>query len=152
MDLHEKMMRHALELAHKAASLDEVPVGAVVYDDNGTIWGEGHNRTIMDSDPTAHAELVALRAACAKRQSPIVADLHLAVTLEPCAMCAQALSWARIKTLRFGAWDVKSGGTINGARVFNSDTCHHKPEVFDGMLEEPCRAIMQKFFEGKRHV
>lgn len=152
MDLHEKMMRHALTLAEHAVQHDEVPVGAVVYDDAGTIWGEGYNRTLMDNDPTAHAEIIALRAACKKRQSPIVADLHLAVTLEPCAMCAQAISWARIKTLRFGAWDSKSGGTVNGARVFNSPACHHKPEVFDGMLEEPCREIMQKFFEGKRHV
>src|SRR5690606_29104391 len=86
MNLHEKTMHHALSLAEQAARHDDVPVGAVVYDDNGTICGEGHNRTLLDNDPTAHAEIVALRAACAKRQSPIIDDLHLAVTLEACAM------------------------------------------------------------------
>lgn len=147
-DLHTKMMRHALKLAEKAARADEVPVGAVVYTQDGTILGEGYNQTEAKEDPTQHAEFIALRDALSKVKGKHLTDCCLAVTLEPCAMCAQAISYARIKTLYFGASDPKSGGTFNGARIF--DHAHHSPEIIDGLLADEAKTLLQDFFQKKR--
>lgn len=148
--LHDDMMRRALELARAAQALDEVPVGAVVYDESGKIVGEGHNCVVKSGDPTAHAEVVALRAAAKAMNTPRLDGLMMAVSLEPCAMCAQAISHAKIKVLRFGAYDVKSGGVHNGARIYDHTTCHHKPEVYGGLMEEACADVLQSFFREKR--
>lgn len=148
--LHTTMMEKALQLAKQAAQADEVPVGAVIYDGDGQIWGEGYNLTITQADPSAHAEIVALRQAGAKAGTPNLSGLHLAVTLEPCAMCAQALAWARIKTVVYGAKDPKSGGVLHGAKVFEQSTCHHKPDVFQGGLADESKALLQNFFRAKR--
>ncbi len=147
-----KMMQLAMELAKKAAIADEVPVGAVIYDADGTIWGQGHNLTITNSDPTAHAEIIALREAGKKYESANLTGLMLAVTLEPCAMCAQAMAWARIKSIHFAARDEKSGGVLHGAKVFAHRTCHHKPTVLDGLMAEESRDLLQKFFKSKRNA
>lgn len=149
-DLHHSMMARAINLAHDAARDGEVPVGAVIYDGQGNIVATGNNRTRRDTDPTAHAEIVAIRAATAASGSIYLTDLHLAVTLEPCAMCAQAISWARLSTLHFGAWDEKTGGTTHGAKVFNHRTCHHKPQVHEGLMATECARILQDFFRARR--
>lgn len=144
------MMEKAFGLAQKAAALDEVPVGAVVYDSDGTIWGEGYNLTITNADPSAHAEIIAMRQAGKKAGTPNLSGLYLATTLEPCAMCAQAMAWARIKTVYYGALDPKSGGVLHGAKVFEHPTCHHKPAVEAGSLADESKALLQTFFKGKR--
>jgi len=148
--LHKQMLAHALSLAEKAASLEEVPVGAVVYDEAGQIWGEGYNLTLTHADPTAHAEILALRQAGQKKGTPNLTGLMLAVSLEPCAMCAQAIAWARIKEVYFSAKDPKSGGVLQGAEVFKHKTCHHKPHVAYGYLADESAALLQTFFRAKR--
>lgn len=148
--LHKQMLCHALELAKKAAALDEVPVGAVVYDAEGTIWGEGHNLTITNADPSAHAEIIAMREAGQKAGTPNLSGLMLAVSLEPCAMCAQAAAWARIAEIHFSATDPKSGGVLQGAEVFSHKTCHHKPHIDHGHLAEESKLLLQTFFKAKR--
>ena len=149
-ELHQKMLEQAYALAQKAAEMDEVPVGAVVYDEDGKIWGEGHNLTITNADPSAHAEIMALREAGKNRGTPNLTGLMLAVSLEPCAMCAQAMAWARIKEVHFSATDPKSGGVLQGASVFTHKTCHHKPAVFHGYLADENKALLQTFFKAKR--
>ena len=146
--LHQRMMTHALELAKQAYDRGEVPVGAVIYDADGTIIAAAHNRAETDHNMTHHAELLAISAASEKARKGVLDEYFMAVTLEPCAMCAQAISWARLKELRFGAYDVKSGGVTNGARVFNHS--HFKPEVFGGIMEAPAKELMQKFFKERR--
>ena len=148
--MHEDMMQRALELAREASASAEVPVGAVIYSKDGEIIGEGRNFIIDSNDPTAHAEIVALRHASQALKSARLDGLMMAVTLEPCAMCAQAISHARIAELRFGAFDVKSGGVQNGARIYDHKTCHHKPVVYGGLMETECAEILQAFFRGKR--
>jgi tRNA(adenine34) deaminase len=148
--MHESMMARALELAETALKVGEVPVGAVIYKKSGEIVGEGYNFVISSNDPTAHAEIVALRKAAQYQKSARLDGLMMAVTLEPCAMCAQAISHAKIAELRFGAYDVKSGGVQNGARIYDHKTCHHKPDVYGGLMEEPCSKILQSFFREKR--
>lgn len=148
--LHKQMLAHALDLAKKAAALDEVPVGAVVYDETGYIWGEGYNLTLTNADPTAHAEIIALRQAGQKKGTPNLSGLMLASSLEPCAMCAQAAAWARIKEIYFSATDPKSGGVLQGAEVFTHKTCHHKPHIAHGHLGEESKQLLQTFFKGKR--
>lgn len=144
------MMHRAIEAAREAGRRSEVPVGAVVYTAEGTLLATAGNRVIEKQDPTAHAEIEAIRAACRVKQDIYLQDCILAVTLEPCAMCAQAIAHARLKELRFGAYDTKSGGTLNGARVFNSPTCHHKPTIIDGIEEETCKSLLQQFFKERR--
>ena len=148
--LHEKMMEKAFFLAQKAANMDEVPVGAIIYGADGTIWGEGHNLTITQKDPSAHAEIVAMRAAGQKYGSANLSGLYLATTLEPCAMCAQAIAWARLKEVYYAAIDPKSGGVLHGAKVFDHATCHHKPHVCQGPLADESKALLQNFFKAKR--
>jgi len=142
-------MRRALELAAEAASAGEVPVGAVITQGE-TIIAEARNAMRGTLDPTAHAEMVAIRAAAEALGQPRLDGCTLWVTLEPCAMCAAAASLARIEAVRFGAEDPKGGGVVHGARIFAQPTCHHRPEVFGGMGEEESAALLKRFFEERR--
>ncbi len=144
-------MDQALEQAARAASLGEVPVGAVVVDGaSGEVLGVGGNRIRQFDDPTAHAEMVAIRRAAALAGASRLENCDLYVTLEPCAMCAAAISLARIRRLVFGAYDPKGGGVEHGARVFAQSTCHHKPEVVGGVAESRCGALLKEFFRERR--
>jgi tRNA(Arg) A34 adenosine deaminase TadA len=142
-------MRRALELAREAARDGEVPVGAVVT--KGTeIISEARNAMRGNLDPTAHAEIVAIREAAARLGQPRLDGCTIWVTLEPCAMCAGAMSLARLDAVRFGADDPKGGGLVNGARVFSQRTCHHRPDVLGGIGEEESADLLRKFFEERR--
>lgn len=143
-------MQVALDEARAAASRGEVPVGAVVVDPSGAIVARAGNRTRELHDPTAHAEILAVRAACAAADSERLAGHALYVTLEPCAMCAAAISAARIGKLFYGAADPKSGGVAQGARVFSHPQCHHVPEVFDGIAASEAEALLKTFFAARR--
>jgi len=139
----------ALEEAKAAAAAGEVPVGCVVVR-GGELLAQAGNRTLRDRDPTAHAEVLAIRAAAAKIGSERLIDCDLYVTLEPCTMCASAISFARIRRLYFGAGDPKGGAVESGVRFFNAPTCHHKPEVYGGIGEGEAAAILKAFFAAKR--
>src|SRR5690554_1137382 len=144
-------MQFALAQAEQAARAGEVPVGAVVVESrSGRILTAAHNLVERDCDPTAHAELLAIRAAAAALHSPRLVECDLYVTLEPCAMCAQAIAFARIRRLIFGAYDPKGGGVEHGARVFERTTCHHKPEVIGGVMEAAAARLLRDFFHAKR--
>lgn len=140
----------ALGEARAAASRGEVPVGAVVVAPGGRLVAQAGNRVRELADPTAHAEILALRAACAAAGSERLPGHELHVTLEPCPMCAGAISLARIARLYYGAADPKTGGVAHGARVFAHPQCHHAPEVFDGIAESDCAALLRDFFAGRR--
>ncbi|WP_374431712.1 nucleoside deaminase [Tabrizicola sp.] len=142
-------MALALDEARAAASRGEVPVGAVVVRGERVLARAG-NRTREKSDPTAHAEMLAIREACAALGSERLVGCDLYVTLEPCPMCAAAISAARVGRLYFGAADPKSGGVTVGARVFSHPQCHHVPEVYDGIGAEEAEALLKGFFAGKR--
>jgi len=142
-------MRHALDLAAAAADSGEVPVGAVVVRD-GEVLGTGCNATRAGCDPTAHAEIVAIRAACQAIGSDRLTGCDLWVTLEPCAMCAGAIAHARIARLYFAASDPKGGGVEHGARVFAQPTCHHRPEVTSGLGEAEASGLLRTFFAARR--
>ena len=142
-------MSIALEEARAAAGRGEVPVGCVVVRD-GTIVARAGNRTIADHDPTAHAELIAIRAAASALGSERLADCDLYVTLEPCAMCAVAMSFARIRRLYFGAADTKGGAVEHGVRFFAAPTCHHRPGVYGGINESECGELLKNFFQARR--
>jgi tRNA(adenine34) deaminase len=142
-------MRRALECAAEAAQAGEVPVGAVVALGDEVI-AEARNAMRGSSDPTAHAEMVAIRAAAARLGTSRLDECTLWVTLEPCAMCAAAVSLARFKALRFGAEDPKGGGVVNGARIFAQPTCHHRPDVLGGIGEEQSAALLRAFFAERR--
>jgi tRNA(Arg) A34 adenosine deaminase TadA len=142
-------MALALEEARAAAAAGEVPVGAVIV--RGTaILARAGNRPIAAHDPTAHAEVLAIRAACAALVSDRLVDCDLYVTLEPCAMCAAAISFARIRRLYWGADDPKGGAVENGARFFNQATCHHAPEAYGGFRATECAALLKDFFAARR--
>lgn len=143
-------MQAALAEARAAAKRGEVPIGAVVVDPAGNIVAAAGNRTRELNDPTAHAEILALRAACAQAGSERLPGHGLYVTLEPCAMCAAAISAARIARLYYGASDPKSGGVAQGAKVFSHPQCHHVPEVFDGIAAAESEAYLKAFFLHKR--
>jgi tRNA(Arg) A34 adenosine deaminase TadA len=142
-------MRRALDLAAEAAAVGEVPVGAVVTCGEEVI-AEARNAMRGSSDPTAHAEMVAIRAAAAKLGASRLDQCTLWVTLEPCAMCAAAVSLARMKALRFAAEDPKGGGVVHGPRIFAQPTCHHRPDVLGGIGEEESAALLRSFFEQRR--
>jgi tRNA(adenine34) deaminase len=142
-------MQIAIEEARAAAARGEVPIGCAIVR-NGTVIARAGNRTIADRDPTAHAELVAIRAASAALGSERLADCDLYVTLEPCAMCATAMSFARIRRLYFGAADPKGGAVEHGVRFFAAPTCHHRPEVYGGINESECAAPLKDFFQARR--
>ncbi len=144
-------MTAALDEARAAAARGEVPVGAVIVDArSGAILARAGNRTEEKKDPSAHAEILALRAAAAAAGAPRLPDCDLYVTVEPCAMCAAAISFARIRRLYFGAADPKMGAVEHGPRFFGQPTCHHAPEVYGGIAEREAAALMRDFFKAKR--
>ncbi len=143
-------MDAALQEARAAAQRGEVPVGAVIVSPTGQIVARAGNRTRELNDPTAHAEILALRAACAAAGSERLPGHDLYVTLEPCPMCAAALSNARIARLYYGAADPKSGGVTFGPRIFTHPQCHHAPEVYDGIAAAESEAMLKSFFAAKR--
>ncbi|WP_085863352.1 nucleoside deaminase [Pseudooctadecabacter jejudonensis] len=143
-------MDQALTEARAAALRGEVPVGAVVVSPLGEVIAAAGNRTRELKDPTAHAEVLAIRAACAELGQERLTGCDLYVTLEPCPMCAAAISNARIQRLYYGAADPKSGGVAQGPRVFSHAQCHHKPEVYDGLAEAEAQALLLDFFAAKR--
>jgi tRNA(Arg) A34 adenosine deaminase TadA len=143
-------MHAALEEARAAAARGEVPVGAIVVDPAGRVVARAGNRTRELTDPTAHAEILALRAACAAAGSERLPGHALYVTLEPCAMCAQAIALARIDRLYYGAADPKSGGVAHGARVFAHAQAHHRPDIYEGLAEEEAAALLRAFFGDRR--
>ncbi len=143
-------MDHALEAARAAGARGEVPVGAVIISPDGEVIAIEGNRTRELNDPSAHAEMLAIRAACQALGSERLPGCDLYVTLEPCAMCAGAIAAARIARLYYGASDPKSGGVAQGARVFSHPQSHHSPEIYDGIAERECAALLKAFFAGKR--
>jgi len=143
-------MDMALEEARAAAGRGEVPVGAVVTGPDGTLLARAGNRTLELKDPTAHAELLAIRAACAAIGSERLIGCDLHVTLEPCPMCAAAISFARVRRLYYGAADEKSGGVDHGPRIFTHGSCHHVPEVYGGMAENESADLLKAFFAARR--
>jgi tRNA(adenine34) deaminase len=146
----KRPMDLALAEAEAARDLCEVPIGAVIVSPSGVVLSCAGNRTLALRDPTAHAELLAIRQACAELGSERLADCDLYVTLEPCAMCAAAISLARIKRLYFGAADPKGGAVEHGPRFFQQPTCHHAPEVIGGIGEARASALLKAFFAARR--
>jgi tRNA(Arg) A34 adenosine deaminase TadA len=142
-------MRRALDLAREAAEAGEVPVGAVVTIGD-EIVAEARNAMRGTIDPTAHAEMVAIRAAAERLGESRLDGCTIWVTLEPCAMCAAAMALSRVHSVRFGAEDPKGGGVVHGARVFSQPTCHHRPDVLGGIGEEESAALLRSFFEERR--
>jgi tRNA(adenine34) deaminase len=142
-------MSQALEQARQAAARGEVPVGAVILR-SGTIIAAAGNRVIELKDPTAHAEMLAIRAACAALGSERLSGCDLYVTLEPCPMCATAISFARIARLYFGADDAKGGGVISGPRIFQQSSCHHAPDIYDGIEASASKQLLKDFFSQRR--
>jgi tRNA(adenine34) deaminase len=142
-------MEVALDEARAAAKRGEVPVGCVIVRD-GAVVARAGNRTLADHDPTAHAEIVAIRAAGKALGSERLDDCDLYVTLEPCAMCAGAIAFARIRRLYYGAADPKGGAVDNGVKFFASASCHHRPEVYGGMAEAEASALLKGFFQDRR--
>ena len=144
-------MALALEEARGAGARGEVPIGAVLVEGaTGRLLARAGNRTEADRDPTAHAELLAIRAAAAAVGAPRLAEADLYVTLEPCPMCAAAIGFARIRRLYFGAYDPKGGGVEHGPRIFQQPTCHHRPEIYGGIAEREAGALLQEFFKARR--
>ncbi len=146
----KRPMDLALAKAEAAGAAGEVPVGAVVVSSEGEVLAAAGNRTLASRDPTAHAELIAIREACAKLGSERLSGCDLYVTLEPCAMCAAAIAFARIRRLYFGAPDPKGGAVEHGVRFFASQTCHHAPEVYGGIGEARASGLLRKFFAARR--
>ena len=143
-------MERALAEAQAAGARDEVPIGAVVTTSDGTIIAAAGNRTREQSDPTAHAEMLVIRSACASLGSERLVGCDLYVTLEPCAMCAAAISFARLRRLYFGAPDPKGGAVENGVRFFSAATCHHRPELYGGIGEAEAARLLREFFAARR--
>jgi len=146
---NNSFMQNAINCAQAAIAAGEVPIGAVIVKDNRVI-ASAYNLVEKNCDPTAHAEILVIRSACEILKSPRLIDCDLYVTLEPCAMCAQAISLARIRRLYFGAYDEKGGGVENGASIFSQPTCNHKPEVYGGINESECGDLLREFFRAKR--
>ncbi|HHF1961704.1 TPA: tRNA adenosine(34) deaminase TadA [Haemophilus influenzae] len=149
-EFDEKMMRHALELANKAEALGEIPVGAVLVDDSGNIIGEGWNLSIVQNDPTAHAEIIALRNGAKNIQNYRLLNTTLYVTLEPCTMCAGAILHSRIKRLVFGASDYKTGAIGSRFHFFDDYKMNHTLEITSGVLAEDCSQKLSTFFQKRR--
>jgi tRNA(adenine34) deaminase len=144
-------MQLALAEAEKAAAAGEVPVGAVLVDgDSGAVLAVAHNRVDTDHDPTAHAEMLVIRAVARDRGEKRLAACDLYVTLEPCPMCAQAISFARLRRVYYGAADPKGGGVEHGPRIFSQPTCHHRPEVYGGFEEVRAGELLRAFFRDRR--
>jgi tRNA(adenine34) deaminase len=143
-------MNQALDQARIAARRGEVPVGAVIVDPNGWVVAVAGNRTRELNDPSAHAEMQVIRAACSAAGSERLVDYDLYVTLEPCAMCAGVIAAARISRLYYGASDPKSGGVAHGAKVFSHPQAHHVPEIYDGIAGDEASDLLRKFFASRR--
>jgi tRNA(Arg) A34 adenosine deaminase TadA len=143
-------MERALAEARLAAERGEVPIGAVIVGPDGAILAEAGNRTEETSDPTAHAEMLVIRAAAAKLGAPRLVGCDLYVTLEPCPMCAQAISFARLRRLYWGAPDPKGGGVEHGPRIFDQPTCHHRPELYPGIADAETGELLRAFFKERR--
>jgi tRNA(Arg) A34 adenosine deaminase TadA len=143
-------MDMALAEAEAAATRGEVPVGAVVTDATGAVLSRAGNEVEARRDPSAHAEMLALRAAAARRDSPRLPECTLWVTLEPCPMCAQAASFFRVRRLVFGAYDPKGGGVEHGPRIYQQPSCHHAPELVGGVRESEAAALLREFFSARR--
>lgn len=142
-------MEEALKAAITAGEKGDVPIGAVLIYNNQIIASSG-NRVYQNCDPTAHAEIEVLRQGALHLKTTFLIECDLYVTLEPCAMCAQAIAWSRIRRLYFGAYDPKGGAVIHGAQIFEQTTCHHRPEVIGGIQEDSCGSILKNYFEQKR--
>ena len=149
-EAHTTPMQRALVEAKAAAARGEVPVGAVITDPKGHVIAANGNRIIEYADPTAHAEMLVIREATSVLQNERLVGCNLYVTLEPCPMCAGAISLARIKRLYYGAADEKAGGADHGVRLFSHPSCHHRPEVYGGIEEFACATILREFFAVKR--
>jgi tRNA(adenine34) deaminase len=145
----QSFMDDALAEARAAGAAAEVPVGCVIVRD-GAVLARAGNRTLRDRDPTAHAEMLAIRQVAAALGSERLTDCDLYVTLEPCAMCTTAISFARIRRLYYGAADPKGGAVENGVRFFSSPTCHHRPEIYGGIGESDAAALLKDFFRARR--
>jgi tRNA(adenine34) deaminase len=143
-------MDEALAEARAAAARGEIPIGAVILGPDGRVLARAGNRTEADSDASAHAELLALRAAAWGQRSPRLTGCDLVVTLEPCPMCAQAISLFRIRRLVFGAYDPKGGGVDHGPRIYDASSCYHRPEVIGGVRETESAALLRDFFRDRR--
>jgi tRNA(adenine34) deaminase len=143
-------MALALAEAEAARACGEVPVGAVLVDAAGNVLAAAGNRVERDHDPTAHAEMLVLRAAAARLRTARLAECDLWVTLEPCAMCAAAIALARLRRLYFGAWDPKGGAVEHGPRLFGQPTIHHRPEVYGGIEERRAALLLREFFRDRR--
>lgn len=144
-------MQKAIREAENAAARGEVPIGAVIVDaETGAVLAAAGNRTEERNDPTAHAEMLVIREATKKTGAPRLENCDLYVTLEPCPMCATAISFARIRRLYFGAYDPKGGGVDHGPRVYEQTTCHHRPEVYGGIEETRCGELLKAFFRERR--
>jgi len=143
-------MERALAQARAAAERGEVPIGAVIVGPSGEVLAEAGNRTEELRDPTAHAEMLAIRAAAARLGAPRLVECDLHVTLEPCPMCAQAISFARIRRLYWGASDPKGGGVEHGPRIFDQSTCHHRPELYPGIADAEAGELLRAFFRERR--
>lgn len=149
-------MQNFMEIAYQQACLaaqkDEVPVGAVIVSKEGDILAVAHNETVKTHDPSAHAEILAIRRATEKLQSRYLVGCDLYVTLEPCPMCAHAMSLSRIRMLYYGASDPKSGGVEHGPKVYDHKTCHHRPLIEKGLMAGACGDLLTSFFKEKRRV
>jgi tRNA(Arg) A34 adenosine deaminase TadA len=143
-------MERALAEARSAAERGEVPIGAVIVDAHGAVLAAAGNRTEADRDPTAHAEMLAIRAAASMLGAARLVGCDLYVTLEPCPMCAQAISFARLRRVYYGAPDPKGGGVEHGPRIFSQPTCHHRPEIYGGIAESEAAALLRDFFRERR--
>jgi|TARA_B100000315_G_scaffold204859_1_gene198421 tRNA(Arg) A34 adenosine deaminase TadA len=146
----QTFMELALTEAVQAATRGEVPVGAVIVNETGEVVAQAGNRVEESNDPTAHAEMLVIQAATTAGGSPRLENCDLYVTLEPCSMCATAISFARVRRLYFGAFDPKAGGVEHGPRIYNQPTCHHAPEIYSGIEESRCSDLLRKFFAKKR--
>lgn len=144
-------MHLAIERARAAPEQGEVPIGAVLVDSvSGAVIASAHNLTEQLLDPTAHAEMLVIREAARKLKRQRLSECDLYVTLEPCPMCAQAIAFARLRRVYFGAYDPKGGGIEHGAKIFGQPTCHHKPEVIGGVEESACGELLKAFFASRR--
>ncbi|MDR0662073.1 MAG: nucleoside deaminase [Holosporales bacterium] len=142
-------MQRAIQIAKKAFSCQEVPVGAILLH-RGNFLAEAHNAVINTPDPTGHAEILVMREGARLLGTPFLTECTLYVTLEPCPMCAQAMAWARLQRLCFGAYDQKRGGVEHGPRIFAQSSCPHRPEICGGIEEAACGALLTRFFVAKR--
>ena len=147
----EDYMQQALKQAHQALEVDEVPIGCLIIDPKTEqIIAAAHNLSQHSGDATAHAEILCIREACKKLGQNRLWNLDMYVTLEPCTMCAAAISFARINHLYFGAYDEKGGAVTNGVQFYEQQTCHHRPEITGGILEKDCANLLKNFFQNKR--